>query len=991
MASAVPLGAGRKEDDERRRRGDRRPDEPDEEIERESIPAAKPTVARINMNTLRTVKPEHLLHAVVTERVDQMRMEADRASAGFIGLVLQTVVDEMRTFLPKADSRWAQPGLRDELKRGLRNLHQKCYLLALEAIDHINGARETVPPLSLNGAFGEFSPPTNIQGFLLNEVVDELTNLVFHALQFDDTKLENGEYARLFRHVVLGQMNEAIVDWAWADDAVVRELLLKRHPDYDWRNVREDDDDEKVASPPMTPPSAQEVEREYAAFKAKAEAEWNRLYGPGAPFPAPLPMTVDTMAARLDHGSPLLSSLFATKDELDTVIVINAPPNKALTPQRNRNLRRLMTDIERTTVVLPALGAGSSDSMLAMSSFLLGVDGIRPTMLTTVAAGDLSWISGYAGDVGQAPPPPPPTINDDDKTFDARDALVIRETANSYRNKEWATAGQPPSKPTPTTDMARDALGFRARQWLTKSPILHDTLSQMAEEAGVKADHQTLLTNFMVLAGMGGPIHELEAVAGMEAAPAVPVAPEPPQPSRWQRIISWYNNPFGAFFGGGGAPQPAPPVEDPTIQAAKRADRLFLASTLRLHLFNQLVVVLLDQLCALMVRRGIGQGGKPGLDGDGQYSVERMENERTLFEQQVNLLRERQTALVPAWYARFSAVVENVTQHGGYGPFDARRPMAHTPTLDMPYICRDLVELAALGTVVRGDLWAHWLLRAIGLWRTERAEETQQGTLIDGAMRRVKEALLSTGRVLVSVMGEEPAADPDTATIQDLVELSTLDLLSNSSITATVMESLGSVQVGRPAFLSILDLFGCPPHSLEWSRDFLVSSLNAALSTETIHAIMAQGLPDPFAIPLEAKVPLDRADTDRIAPLVWLLNECASEEGSRLEAAATGFPLLQEWFSLTMGLVAEYRRIDRNLFTSFDYWPIALQSPRTMTRDERTGKVKSVGGKVSLDYLGETWPFCMISDLLIRLPPAVLLNQPTLGWMFWRRRHARPD
>ncbi len=870
---------------------------------------------------------ETFMQACITERVQLMTRQANRASHGLMHAVTQTVVDDMRAYLPDpGNSQWARANARSELLKHLSHLHQQCYTLAKVMVDDLtrapSSAATTPEPLGA-GLFAAGAPTPSVHEEHVRTMVHDVSRIIFHVLGYKEE--EDDDYPWLVRHVVVGQWNESILDWAFSDDAVVREWMLAQHPHYDWR-ADETMDRDRVA-------------KAYASIKASAETVWRDTMSTAPPLP---PLTPEAMRARLDHGSLFPSALFGNAPV--STRVIEAAPNLAFTSRRHYHLARLMSHVEHALVL--------DDGAIHLSTLLLGIDGIRPTLLAALAAGRLPWVMATA----TAPPPAPLMTT----VKGARDGVEVRAWAEQGRMMATALATAVVARPTSTTAIARREIEACARRWLDASPRLAPYLGLLQEQAGVNNDMPTFLSRLFLTCGVAGPLHELEMIHGLEATPSS-------SSSTWQRIRSWYS-----------ARDPAMDAAvDQTIEEGKRADRQFLTSTLCLHLFDQLVSTMLHQLHALM----------PAQQGDDMPSVERLDHERALFEQQVGRVFEgRKAGVLPRWYQDMDGIIDNVTAHGGYGPFDVTKSRAESPALDMPYISRDLVELAALGTAVRGDLYLHWMMRAMGRWRTERQEEPYRG--IVGACRRIAETMGRTGARFMFAQDEGGQEGEEEERIEDLLSLSNLDLLG-TSLAAVVMQSLGGhYAIGTAAFSSLHDVFiGRPPQPPS-SRLMQSMTVSPALFREEI---LAHVTADPFRCPPDMVIRPE--DAARLAPLVYLLHECirrrsSPEQLEHLAAAVSGSPLMMAWLDMTRTLVERYRRMGvlggGSDSDSFDYW-VAARSPRVARRDDDTGQVTSVGDAVTQSGGVETWPYCMLAELVAHLPVGVLSNQPTLGYMLWKR------
>lgn len=959
-------------------------------------------------------------------------------------------VDEMRVYFPDpANSVWAAPRRRAEVRAALVSVVASCRRVAtFIARDHALPANTVDDAGAASGAGTvrtwpdpapaaarpvpldarehtralPVAPP--VPGTIGEAARDlEASLLALRKAQgmpdeANEETLMGSEAVRYLHQVVIGQYNQALLDWAVADDALACETVLRSRGDaFDWRRL---------------PPD--EARRRYRETAAAAD-------------PATDTTTVFTQeeaVAALDHGVWMapeapLERLLSWPSLVGAVNASLLPPSEA-----NLQVPGLMADVLRNA----ALGLPTTAAQI-----VLGVDGMRPAALFGTAIDSdqiaLPWFITMrqgpvvvpelgslapppSADGSPSPPPPPSSL-----ALDVRQAVMARQRLIDEDRAQVDAVSD-----------AMDARGVRGndRVWEHAAAMSQLSISASARAAATFVRFDEVLDYVNEQRGRAGFEEHDDGDAdanGIYRQPRreQPYADDLTSLFRFVGAAGPYGSPLGhrLYYASAG-------YHAQLLGAGVRTDAVAAADDLHLRelfLLELVTFYLADDAMDAFYRDHSDRMVHPLPRTP--PTPERVEAERNLFDSAYRSAWTRRRAMArPVWLRGALDAIACVIDHGGYGPLDVTRAIPVARPFDMPGTT-GLTVAAAIG---RADTVASILNAVLARWRAARRVPSIAAAGGGGLGSRIT-SFLNACSSLVGRLTQVPAAGAsgrggailfsfgdadgadgdedapteialddfldttdDTAVLRELERLGRLgDIFGPREVAATTIGLLGNVGAGAALYASLAQM-------LEWhealycgddGRGTFRADLYLYALTGGVPATHANGFLQWARKRASPEWPLMRIGPDPVvAPLVWMLDCVASPDprvatalDTRILGGRTGrvMPATALWVLLTRRLL-EDDYFDGASVTPRDmaaghggivHWP---RRPVLVERVRTPWKPVASLGEARTRLVRVQWqprtatpaaaatrmgPITMVDDLMDLLPPAVLHNLQPLA------------
>jgi len=317
-----------------------------------ATPIPRPPVPRKKLPEPVDAEAEARFAAWTSDQQRVIRADAQQYRVHLLAETTRAYVDEMRVYLPGPDSRWAVRVRRGEFRAALQEISAAVATL----VDALLAAEVPIapPPVPLQGRVA--TPGTSPLTVALDALVAGLERLTFSALAWPRRERDP---AWTMRHLVLGQWNWALLQWAAETEAVARANYLELHPSLDWRE----------------PGSWERAKEAWQAHQEEERAKRTSLES----MPGFHAQGERLMQQRLEHVGPGGARVFREKHTLFT------PANSGLVTPPLEHWQRLYASLWWTLTL-------DDRGPFELSDLLVPTDGLRMSTLVGAALGYLPWV-----------------------------------------------------------------------------------------------------------------------------------------------------------------------------------------------------------------------------------------------------------------------------------------------------------------------------------------------------------------------------------------------------------------------------------------------------------------------------------------------------------------------------------------------------------------------------------------------------------------------
>jgi hypothetical protein len=861
-----------------------------------------------------------------------------------MGEAMRAFVDEPLLYLPDLGLK------RTEIRQGLMHLNDACRgvvanLIRAEYTGEEEEEAATAVPLSA-GPFKKEAPANatatldeslrSLKQTLVSLVVDGFRfapssiAIIFITLRWPQPKAAPTPMW-LTRHIIMGQFNESLLQWAYDKERAERLAYLMDHTAaYDWRGPNDDG-------------STSETTPGYRAYQTTAKAHWEdlapRLVGRNR-------LVVDRL---METQTPGTRRIGQEKTRL-------APSNTSLVPVEWQGFYRArLYQHFWFNLHLESDHPGSRATLgkrTTLAQLTLPLDGLRPSTMLACALGDLPWVTlskeveeeeheGEEEEEGREEERPQRMSRLGDRkpmgrvtsVFPAASraeeesiAYLARKTLEELGvKKEGEIASSSPVVPRGLA-AALDRVFFQplAQEWIdldaqTFSGTLGAYLEGLRDAGGLASSSSTtseMLHALLALSTIsGGPYHVL--VAMEELMRSEEEAKKTASRVWWAATKAWFSS--------------ASTSVEPAYDEAARVEIL---TTL---LYTSLLSHILGQMSDMIKEK---ENDQPGL------TVNRIWEERRLMQTQYLMQWKRRLhAHLPDWYRDLMGSMNDLLRFSGQGPYDLAPDDASPAPWAMPYLTPDLMTLVVTSTLSRTAVF-NYLLR--NQWAAWRHRQEHPGLLAKMGL------LLGEGIF--------PASDDQADEMLDArLDIGQMHLF-RAPFLRLALELLHPITAGAGLYALLLPLFDVP-HTWSSARDFV----NAMVFQGGIATSQLETLHTRDFWPESARI---MSYMEPAGSMLWMMSQSEANQ-RRLDVVHAW---MADWVKVTRLVMKAYQLEPGTWNIDKEYARNPRRAIRVHTVDVARGELEIQYGKGAPTRDQVSFPGCVLMDLLRFMPEHVLPN-----------------